>query len=177
MGAQAMSVEDLKNVALAAGMDAVEVGKVLDSEPLCQAAVAAGAKTAELEALNTQSDPKTALVELVVAKREGVKKTAAAAAKAAQDAEVYAEAWKGAAEATLEIIPHHETFRTTIQPPYSSTKGYLRGKVRPSLGLMSSGRTRTRKSRTTRRRKHQRMRRKWRTMTTQNGRWRGWAFP
>ena len=21
--------------------------------------------------------------------------------------------------------PHHETFRTTIQPPYSSTKGYL----------------------------------------------------
>jgi hypothetical protein len=25
--------------------------------------------------------------------------------------------------ATLEIIPHHETFRTTIQPPYSSTKG------------------------------------------------------
>ena len=53
-----MSIEDLKNVALAAGMDAVEVGKVLDSEPLCQAAVAAGARRPELEAVNTQSDPK-----------------------------------------------------------------------------------------------------------------------
>ena len=23
------------------------------------------------------------------------------------------------------IIPHHETFSTTIQPPYSSTKGWI----------------------------------------------------
>jgi hypothetical protein len=23
------------------------------------------------------------------------------------------------------VIPHHETFRTFIQPPYSSTEGYL----------------------------------------------------
>ena len=30
-----------------------------------------------------------------------------------------------AAQPRVEIIPHYETFRTTIQPPYSSTKGYL----------------------------------------------------
>jgi hypothetical protein len=29
----------------------------------------------------------------------------------------------GAPEAPGVIIPHHETFSTTIQPPYSSTKG------------------------------------------------------
>ena len=108
MGAQAMSVADLRSVALAAGMDAAEgpgppgllralnvfhrksvlygafvwahralndrklrfparaVGKVLDSEPLCQAAVAAGARRPELEAVNTQSDPKAGLDEALL---------------------------------------------------------------------------------------------------------------
>jgi hypothetical protein len=39
-------------------------------------------------------------------------------------------AYIGSAECTKEfqfgdmkVIPHHETFSTTIQPPYSSTKG------------------------------------------------------
>jgi hypothetical protein len=34
-------------------------------------------------------------------------------------------AWPGAraAGSAAQVIPHHETFSTTIQPPYNSTKG------------------------------------------------------
>jgi hypothetical protein len=32
----------------------------------------------------------------------------------------FVESWR---RRSPRIIPHHETFSTTIQPPYSSTKG------------------------------------------------------
>jgi hypothetical protein len=39
------------------------------------------------------------------------------------DARVDLEKMAGRLAAEEVIIPHHETFRTTIQPPYSSAKG------------------------------------------------------
>jgi hypothetical protein len=49
---------------------------------------------------------------------------AAAACEAAILEALAAAAGHGAgAAATVRLIPHHETFSTTIHPPYSYTKG------------------------------------------------------
>jgi hypothetical protein len=50
-----------------------------------------------------------------------------------------------AGTSAAEIIPHHETFSTIIQPPYSSTKGYPAAECRgrraglPGLVLARTG--------------------------------------